>query len=502
MEKNGGIVLPRKYVSLPCIVEEHNYGVFNNDLQAACVALTERYLNLKIDGVLTKPIEPYKKIFNQRYISNFRNLLVRGMCNKAHVYSRSDVVEMYTGPKRAMYERAMIELEYDGLNLKDSWLKTFIKFEKTNVSKAPRIINPRSTKYTLELARYLKCLEKPLYYRINKAFGAKTKHTVVKGMDIIESAAVIKEKWDMYDDPIAIGGDITKLDMHISYDALCFEHSVYNMIFKNRKLQRLLRKQLINKGKAYFKDGSVAFKMRGKRSSGDINTSLGNCIIVCAVIYVFKRLSNIDFELINNGDDFVIITERSNLQIVNNLLPQVFMQHGLPLVMEKPVDVFEQLEFCQTKPVFDGLMYRMLRIPTTVLQKDIMCTVSIQTRKEYAKWLGGVGKCGLSLTRGIPVLSNFYQMLIRNGADCSDGFIGHIFKNTSMLYSIPKEYMFNDTISDDARISFYDAFGILPDYQRCLECYFDSVSVDFEFDMLSESIEESYLMGNNIILPV
>lgn len=489
------MVPDRVYYALPCITGENDLGVFNNTLNAACVALTERYLNLKVDGVLTKPIRCEKGIFLVSEAMTYVAELSR-KCYNAHVYSRREVVDMYTGQKRLLYLNAMDSLDYEPLTKRDSFLKTFIKFEKCNLMKAPRIINPRSTRYTLELARYLKKLEKPVYRAINKIFRSHTEHTVVKGLNVVESAAVIRSKWERFSDPVFVGGDITKLDMHIGEEALRFEHLVYNKIFRSRKLARLLRWQLRNRGRAYFKDGCVSFKMAGTRSSGDINTSMGNVIIVCYVIWCAVRELGLECELLNNGDDFGMIFERKWLTAVVDHLPLCFRKHGFVLEMEEPVDEFERIEFCQTKPVWCGEMWRMCRLPQTVFKKDTICTVSIPNERMWRKWLGAVGDCGEFLTRGLPVLPRFYAMYQRSGSKYSEAELQRFFKNTSMFQSRHSLSHFSSDVSWDARVSFHRAFGILPDDQIALEAYFDSITIGVEFEECLGNIRD-----NNLLFP-
>ena len=470
----------RIYHALPNILGDSEFGVYNNTLRAACIALTERYLNLKVDGVLTKPIKPKQNVFVGKEIQRFREFMVRKNRSLAHVYPRSVVVELYTAKKQRLYREAMDSLSFEPLTNEDARLKTFIKFEKCNVDKAPRIINPRSTRYTLELARYLKKLEKPLYSSINDIFDSCSRHTVIKGLNVFESASVIKEKWDRFVNPVAIGGDITKLDMHVSVDALQFEHSIYDGLFDSRKLRQLLKQQLTNRGRAYFQDGHVSFSMRGTRCSGDINTSLGNVLIVCAVIYAFKQHYDLDFELINNGDDFVLIAESELYEKISSLIVEWFKSFGFILKAEPPVYEFEQLEFCQTKPVFDGFDWRMCRIPATVFKKDTLCTMPIPNKATYKMWLAAVGDGGSALTNGLPVLSSFYSMYQRSGNSYSEAFYQRVFKNTSMFEKRHKVVTRSTTVTEEARYSFYVAFGILPDDQRAMESYFNSIEITDE----------------------
>ncbi len=487
------------YHALPSLIPDTSFGVFNNTVRVAGVALTERYLNLKVGNVLTKPIQPQASAFLIPTLQEFAAKLVKFTQRKARVYSHEEVVEMYTGPKRRVYEQALVTYRREGVTREDSYLTTFIKFEKTNIDKAPRVINPRKPVYNLCLARYLKKLEKHVYRSIHKAFNSQSNHTVFKGMNIVESAADLRVKWDRFIDPVAVGGDITKLDMHISKSALEFEHSIYNRIFRNRKLKQLLRWQLHNKGHAVFKDGHITFSMDGTRSSGDINTSLGNVIIVCACIYELTKFG-FDFEVVNNGDDFVLITESANLHYITDNLPNMFRHKGFVLQMETPVYRFEEIEFCQTKPVYDGCTWRMVRLPQTVLKKDTICLIPLQNDKIFQKWLRAVGDAGISLCKGIPVLESFYRLYQRSGIAYNDSFIKQVFKNTSYFTNVRDLAFLSDIITQEARLSFYYAFGVTPDQQVCIENYFNNVSIGLETTVLAGLIRDNNLIHNGIQL--
>lgn len=474
--------------------------MFNNTLRNACIALTERYLNLRVDGELRQPIKPRQHIFNGVGFQAFSNKVVRRCAARSHVYSRQEVVEMYTGSKQRAYAAAMESLLYEPLTKHDAELNTFIKFEKTNINKAPRIINPRSTRYTLELARYLKKLEKPVFSAINSCFRSKSSHTVIKGLNVYDSAAAIRAKWDRFTDPIAISGDITKLDMHVSRAALEYEHSIYNRIFRSRRLKRLLSWQLLNTGRAYFKDGSVSFSMQGTRSSGDINTSLGNVIIVCSILYAYTQGTGVCVELLNNGDDFCFILERKDYHQLDGL-PEFFEECGMPLKMEPPVDEFERIVFCQTQPVYDGRRWRMVREIRTCLRKDTICTVDVHTRESLRQWLHAVGSGNGVITTGIPMLQSFYAMFRRLGLPAGASMYQRAFKNTSMW---ERTHGVGDAIytevTQDARYSFYVATGIVSDVQISFEHIFDSVTTLEEVDCLSETIGASILNNETYLI--
>ena len=51
------IVKPRVYYSLPVLGGDSSFGIYNNSVDVAALAMTERQLNLKVGGVLTTPTE-------------------------------------------------------------------------------------------------------------------------------------------------------------------------------------------------------------------------------------------------------------------------------------------------------------------------------------------------------------------------------------------------------------------------------------------------------------
>jgi hypothetical protein len=298
-------------------------------------------------------------------------------------------------------------------------------------------------------------------------------------MNVYEAATCIRQKWDRFNCPVAIGLDATKFDMHVSVPALKYEHSFYTAIFpRSRELRRILSWQLYNRGTAYCADGKVKFCMPGTRSSGDLNTSLGNCILMCAMVYSQARASGVEIELCNNGDDCVVIMERANQrQFMQGLLAR-FTRFGFRMEVEPPVYEFEQIDFCQSSPVWTASGYVMVRNVRSCFKKDPMCLVPIQNDRVLAKWRTAVGDCGAAITRGVPVMYAWYNAFRRNRVEYSEGFLDSIIKNSSVRMRMRSVGELSTEITPDARCSFYYAFGINPNEQIALEAYFDSLVID------------------------
>jgi hypothetical protein len=313
--------------------------------------------------------------------------------------------------------------------------------------------------------------------------------TVIKGYDAKRSAEILHEKWGMFSRPVAVGLDASRFDQHVSQPALKFEHSVYERCFATKfhrtQLSKLLRQQLVNKCYGFTPDGRLKYQTDGGRMSGDMNTSLGNCLIMCSMIHAYLAEKNITGQLANNGDDCVVFMEQRDLIKFQAGLFEWFVKMGFNMTMEHPVYNFEEVEFCQTKPVFDGLSYIMCRNPHTALAKDTVLLKSEQTVPLVQEWMNAVGKGGLALTGGLPVFQEFYQMYVRHGKCRGLKNNDHVFGwgVRQMIGNLKNTYR---PISDETRASFYYAFGITPDAQIELEKVYRNLTIDvLKFDQLN-----------------
>lgn len=496
VHKNGMSAKTRKFVVLKGFGPNHNLGVYNNNVDVVERAYIERYFLCK-DGDSYRPALDVKKpAFLTREFTDFRKLVSEKMpC--LPVMTRPQCVAAYHGPKRQIYEKAMLSLEKEGLSARDAKLSGFGKFEKVDIGKAPRGINPRTSRYNLELARYLKHAEHHFFRAINYAWGRRTRATVIKGMNAELSAETLYEKWMLFVDPVAIGLDATKFDMHVSIRALLYEHSFYKALYpRDRKLVRLLRWQLRNQGVVYLADGTIKYEMEGTRSSGDINTSLGNCILMCAMVWAYAKSRGIDCELANNGDDCVVFMERTDAESFRSGLSEWFKARGFAMTVEDTVDEFEKVEFCQTHPVKLSTGWRMIRNLTAVMQKDPMCLLPIPNVDVLRKWMDAVGTGGGRLGAGVPVLQAFYGAMKRHGKACGK-LIDEVYRGQSQLQL--GEGLKQAVIEPASRVSYYYAFGVTPDEQLALEDHYNRLEIKFDIEGPIARTDLELNPGHNIL---
>lgn len=477
IKRNGLPSKVRRYHVVPRMGPNHNIGVYNNNVNTVQRALLERYFLCEVEGTFCRALNVRRGAFKHAGLVQFRSRVVELVKPHVRVLSVEEVVSLYRGSKRRVYERASASLSVRPIERRDAKLKAFGKFEKLLLSKATRIINPRDPRYNLKIGKYLKAAEKPYYHAINEVWGNRTSATVIKGYNVYDAGSILREKWDLFDRPVAIGLDAKKFDMHVSEVALKYEHSFYNDVFQTKELAKLLKWQLRNTGSAYCDDGVIKFSIEGTRCSGDLNTALGNCLLMCSMIYALVDSLGITAELANNGDDCVLFVEEEDVIAVLQSVPEFFRRLGFRMDVEEPVDVFEKIVFCQSNPIFDGDSWLMVRDVRTCLKKDPMCLVSVNNNKTWMKWLGAVGECGASLVSGIPILQEFYHAFYRAGVPSTDSFKQHVFRNTSMLERTSGLTMKWKEIHPEARASFCRAFGISPDYQIAVENHYKQLNI-------------------------
>jgi hypothetical protein len=351
------------------------------------------------------------------------------------------------------------------VNVVDSYVSTFVKAEKVNFSKkpdpAPRVIQPRSPRYNLEVGRYLKPFEHELVAGFGRAWGYDV---VCKGKNADAVAQQLRHNWEAFERPVAVGLDAHRFDQHVSRDMLMFEHSIYNSVFRSPELARLLKWQLRNHGYGRIGPFLAKYVVDGCRMSGDINTGMGNCLIMSLLVLNYFEEVGLQARLTNNGDDCVVICDTRDLHKLDGL-DKYFLEFGFSLAREANVYVFEKIEFCQTQPVVVGDHYRMVRNPWTAMSKDCVSLLSWATPEEFNVWRSAIGVCGGELTTGVPVWESFYAAI--RGQNRGVGGIEAVY-DSGMGY-LARGVTAVGQVSDASRYSFWLAFGILPDMQIAME---------------------------------
>jgi len=450
------------------LLSSKRYIIHNSDVPNVVRGLIERVFRIRDSAGTLKLVPSPTRDYDQVLLPETNLLLAHP---KVHPLSLSGVLPLWHGSKLKVYTTAYESLLAKPLAREDGHLKTFVKCEKISKDKvdpAPRVIQPRSARYNLSLARFIKPNEHNFYKRIDQMFDTDNlgDKTVFKGLNARQAAEHMILKSSRYSTPVYIGLDASRFDQHVSREALIWEHEFYLQAFSygHDELRKLLHWQRNNIGRAYLPDGKIKYKVSGRRASGDMNTSLGNCLIMSSLVHAYCREQNIaKFSLANNGDDCVVVVEKRDLKKLA-LIPTWFKDMGFTMKVEEPVFSLEQVDFCQMKVVRGAAGYNIcVRNPNTVLSKDLHSTHNFQ-HDEYMEYLSSVGDCGRNSTYGVPILQAFYAAMPRLE-----------IKDKSILNSMAENQYkmrggaIETPITSQMRHSFWKAFGYTPDAQIELE---------------------------------
>lgn len=209
--------------------------------------------------------------------------------------------------------------------------------------------------------------------------------------------------------------------------------------------------------------------------SGDMNTALGNCLIMCGMVYAYAKSVGVRIRLINNGDDCAVIMERRDLPRFQRSLKTWFLEMGFTMSWDGVATCIEEIEFCQTRPVQTALGWVMCRSPYVGLAKDTLCKTPDMGNPltGYRRWMYQVGVAGGALASGVPVFQAAYAAFRTLGMRCTKAQgIGDM---SSGFEHMAKGLVLKTVdVTSNARVSFWRAWGISPHVQELLEQEYNS----------------------------
>ena len=486
----------RSVLSIGALGFDQEYGVHNNSLANLGRALQERVFLVQGRDGLEKPPRPQTGSFTSDL---FRELWVSNL-QGCHRVPHDLVVRAYKGRKASRYSSAFDSLEENPVCYEDSKLTAFLKCEKTNLSvkedPAPRLIQFPNPRYSLELMTYLKFAEKKFMKAIDAVWGEPT---VMSGYNCEALGLILSQKWGRFDDPVAVPLDFSRFDQHTSTRALRYEFEFYKSAFPgDSHLEELLSWQLAPRGTAVAGDGAIAYTCPdGGRGSGQINTSMGNKLIVCGLMWEYFREIGLEASLANMGDDCVIFLERDNLDLLRKTLHPWWLLHGYNAVTEEPCYELEKIEFCQSNPVEVNGEWVMVRNPMKALSKDCITLSSSETTTQIASAYMAISTCGRIINSGVPVSFALHSAIHRaarkhvKDVEINPDFMfrnvefGNFERMNGLTYR-------RKDISDGTRLSYYRAFGIAPDTQILIEEYYNSLSLNLGAGVIDVNSFEFY----------
>ena len=397
--------------------------------------------------------------------------------------TKEQFINTLVGSKRTAYTNALLNLEQQGLLPWHTVVRLFLKKEKQAMKgllfPIPRVIRPMAMEYNLELGVYIKPLEKLVYKMLGEMMGGPS---VSKGMDAFRQAAVSKDKLDRLESSFGKvfiqSWDIAKFERCVSVD--CHEAlttimcKLVNGVKESRKLRRLLEKQYRVRFVAEMVDGKIKFNCVGTLCSGVMNTSLWAVVLMfIALIGVGDDLGlrpGIDYDIFSAGDDTNTFVPAKHVKKFIDAVPPAFLKLGFYVTLDNCTSSYEHMDFCQTRPVYDGTDWRLVREPTNARGKDVLFIHDLTNKKAWDKARGSIADCGLALCYGLPVMQSFYLYLGR-GLDLAaakrneDSGFGRLAHGRVARVQ---------PVTVEARVSFWEAFGVTPSHQVALEELYDA----------------------------
>lgn len=391
--------------------------------------------------------------------------------------SRWDYLETahsYTGALRRRYLEAERSLREDGpLSSSDVFLRAFLKAEKRHVGNVakPRLIYPRSPRYNLHLASWLKPFEHWLWGNLRRsAFnGAGNSRVVAKGLSPRQRAALIVRKFSEMPDCVVMEVDGRSFEAHLDSWQLLQEHSVYTSAYPgDGSLKKCLNSQLRNFG---VTGCGVRFSRGGGRASGDFNTGMGNSLVMLAVVVgSMSLLGEQRWDTLVDGDNALLFLPAPAMRrVVPRFAAAALEVSGHEMTLERPVEVVEEVRFGQSAPVWVEGGWMMVRDWRKVVSHGTSSHQHLLEPRFALEWIRGVALCEASLAHSVPILWAYANRLLSLTESVTTvrwhphrdyEVLGVRFACLGSRAREPDEF---------ARQSFSRAFGVTPDEQVQLE---------------------------------
>lgn len=409
-------------IDIPHRIREDVCLPYNQNLDNKITGVTERIL--AIDPCGTKPPQPepgavdklkpvadkLAKIVRSRYVCQVKDLLAYAEERPQRTRNRyrKIVAQMVGCGCTDLDTLHHMKLTIDKISRTGLFIKvegTMHTGKKINI---PRIINPRSSIYNVLLGRYLAHMEKKILLSFDMLYGHSD--TMMKGKTVFDKAALVKKYFD--EGYIAISLDMARFDQHVNIDLLKLEHRVYKKIYNYcPEIVQLLKAQERTTLQCRALDGDFIIKDRTLRCSGDINTSLGNCILMGLMCY---PLFTDGMRIMCDGDDTIIWVKPGTYDV--DKWPAHFAQFGMNMTLEGIAHTPEELTFCQHNFIQTENEIRMVRSPHKAMLRDVAgFGENGADISKFRKLLYAVGECGMSQYYGVPILQEIYMMNLRIG---------------------------------------------------------------------------------------
>jgi hypothetical protein len=357
------------------------------------------------------------------------------------------------------------------IGIADTRISAFVKPEKfdpgAKVNPDPRMIQARNARFNVVIGCFLKPIEHELY----RLEAKNDTRSIAKGLNSRQRANLLVDKFSRFLEPVCFSIDGSRWDKHVSREILKVSHDIYRRICPDPVFSWCLDRMLDNK---CFTANRVKYRVSGGRMSGDMDTACGNCYLMCLMVDTcMHQLGIRHYDLMDDGDDCLIIVEESDSNNLRDNIARVFLTYGQDVKLENEARTPSDVVFCQSKLVQIGSEYTMVRNWVKVLSQSTAGVRHWGDPRLVGGMLNAVGLCELALSRGVPILQEYALACIRNG----DGTVPRAFEDDEQVFrraSLEVPNVWNQKvvgvpIAASSRESFADAWGIPPGQQMEIE---------------------------------
>lgn len=185
-----------------------------------------------------------------------------------------------------------------------------------------------------------------------------------KGKNFFEVASDLKALWDSFEVPVVIGCDFTQFENGVNLPVLIASMSIYEYLtgMPEEYIESWMHRVI------YF-GRSWLLVYIAKRISGEYTTSLGNMLIVGAILYMVVLMCPYHVDFYSAGDDCLIFCDKEHLETTKATILTVVRLFGMLIKVEDVYEDFESIHFCQQYPVLTDKGYCMLNCITRVLDR-------------------------------------------------------------------------------------------------------------------------------------
>jgi hypothetical protein len=364
----------------------------------------------------------------------------------------------------------------------------FVKDDKetTSPEKAPRAIQYRNPRAGLEMGRFTHAIESLVYSCLDE-YGTRI---FGKGCNMHELAEDFILKAGLFKDPVYLELDASKFDAHVSVELLELTREFYTSMCADPSEARMVNymwsKTRMNYGRTRR---NVRFKTYGTRMSGDMDTGLGNSLLMYWLIKEYMRSNGITkYAMSVNGDDSVVVIGIADLGKARNI--SIFKDYGFNMKFGVSYGL-QDFEYCHCKMVETDYGWIMSRDPYRMIARMGWSNTK-RSGKSAKDYLYSLALGNMAVNFGLPIGYEYGKKML-----ALTGISRQIVMSRKKRLFLEKQRYWKDcensTISVGTRNSFYLAWGIHPDEQVNIE---NNIRISFSRTLDTRIVENYHHLIN------